>query len=173
VEHYGLALAYLAGAEFAKAEDLLRKVMSQYPDKSILKADLGVIFYEAGRYDEALKLFHESWSEDHNCAYASYYLARTYEQTGNMSRAMQLYDELLSVLPDYSPLYYRLGKIKASQGDKGAGYYYLGVYYWYEGDAKTAKIHLTQAMHNLPKDDPIALKSGAMLEKIERLENIE
>ena len=31
----------------------------------------------------------------------------------------------------------------------------------------------TARSHNLPKDDPIALKSGAMLEKIERLENIE
>lgn len=170
---YGLALAYQANGEYAKAEEALKKVMVIQPDKSILKADLGVLSFEAGRYQEARKLLQEARAEDHEDAYASFYLARSLAQTGETSRAASLYEELLQVLPDYSSLYYQLGNIKAAAGDKGAGYYYLGNYYWYEGDANMARTHLSQALKMLPATAPLHDKAKEMLAKIERLEKIQ
>jgi len=172
MEYYGLALALRAAADYDAAEKALHTVIDHYPDKSILKTDLGVIFFESGRYSEALKIFNQAWATDRDCNYTTYYLARTLEQTGSLDRAIQLYDELLAVQPDYADLYYRLGKIWAAKGNKGVGYYYLGVYHWYEGDAQSAKWNLYQAQKDLATGDPFHAKAQAMLAKIERLESI-
>ncbi len=170
--HYGLSQAYLTNAEYSKAEQYLRKVLKVYQDKPILKADLGKVYFEAGRYKDGLRYFKEARSLDHENAYTAYYLAKTLEHTGDITAAVQIYEELLSILPDYSSLYYQLGKIKALRGDEGTGYYYLGVYYWYEGDEKMAKINLNKALTNEPSENFIHEKAKKMLEKIERLEKI-
>ena len=172
MEYYGLALALAATADYGAAEKALNKVIEQYPDKAILKTDLGVIFFESGRYDEALRIFNQALAMDHECTYTKYYLARTLEETGSLDQAIRFYDELLAVQPDYANLYYRLGKISAAKGEKGVGYYYLGVYYWYEGDTKSAKWNLNEALQDLSGDDPFNAKTKSMLAKIERLEKI-
>lgn len=172
MEYYGLSLALEAAADYEAAEKALRKVIAQYPDKAILKTDLGVIFFESGRYNEALGTFNQALAMDRESSYTKFYLARSLEETGNLDQATQLYDELLAVQPDYANLYYRLGKISAAKGEKGIGYYYLGVYHWYEGDAKSAVWNLNRALKDLPADDPFRDKCKSMLAKIDRLENI-
>jgi predicted Zn-dependent protease len=172
MEYYGLAQALQAVADYDAAEKALQKVIDHYPDKTILNTDLGVIFFESGRYSEALRIFNQAWETDRNCNYTTYYLGRTLEQTGSLDRAIQLYDELLAVQPDYADLYYRLGKIWAAKGNEGVGYYYLGVYHWYGGDAPSAKLNLNRAQKDLAADDPFHAKARAMLAKIERLESI-
>jgi cytochrome c-type biogenesis protein CcmH/NrfG len=109
---------------------------------------------------------------DRDCSYTKFYIARTLEETGSLDQAIQFYNELLAVQPDYANLYYRLGKISAAKGEKGIGYYYLGMYQWYEGDAKTATWNLNMALKDLPANDPFVEKTKSMLAKIERLENI-
>ncbi len=172
MEYYGLALALQAAADYDAAEKALHTVIDHYPAKSILKTDLGVIFFESGRYSEALKILNQAWAMDRNCNYTTYYLGRILEQTGSLDRAIQLYDELLAVQPDYADLYYRLGKIWAAKGNKGVGYYYLGVHHWYEGDAQSAKWNLNRAQRDLAADDPFHAKAQAMLAKIARLQSI-
>jgi predicted Zn-dependent protease len=172
MEYYGLALALQAAADYDAAEKALQTVIDHYPEESILKTDLGVIFFESGRYSEALKIFNQAWAMDRNCNYTTYYLGRTLEQTGSLDRAIELYGELQAQQPDYADLYYRLGKIWAAKGNKGVGYYYLGVNHWYQGDAQSAKWNLNQALSELEADDPFHAKAQAMLAKIERLESI-
>ena len=165
----GLALAYRAGAEFDRAREELLKVIAFYPHQPVLKVDLGVVHFEAGRFAEALVLFREARAADAELTYATYYLARTLQQLGKSAEALALYEELLLIMPDFSQLYYDAGKIKAAQGDKGAGYYYLGLYNWYEGEEKSAKFHLQQAVAILPTGDKTRAKAKEMLDKIERL----
>ena len=170
--YYGLALALAATADYEAAEKALHHVIAQHPDQAILQTDLGVIFFDSGRYNEALRLFNQALAMDHDCSYTKFYLARTLEETGSLDQAIRFYDELLALQPDYANLYYRLGKISAAKGEKGIGYYYLGVYNWYEGDTKTAIWNLNMALKDLPADDSFAAKTKTMLAKIERLENI-
>ncbi len=172
MEYYGLALALQAAADYEAAEKALQRVIDLYPDKTILKTDLGVIFFDAGRFSEALGLFNQSRAADRGCNYTTYYLARTLEQTGSLDQAIQFYDELLTLQPDYADLYYRLGKIWAAKGETGVGYYYLGMHHWYGGDAQSARWNLNRALKSLAADDPFHAKAQAMLAKIERLQSI-
>ena len=168
--HYGLSHIYLRNAEFTKAMDSLRTVMNAYPDKTILTTDMGIILFQAGRYKDALKRFEKAHGADPACLYTSYYLARTLEQLGEHKKALSLYKELLTELPEYSPIYYRIGSIKAQEDKKAEGFYYLGIHFFHEGDHKTARYHLKHAIEKLPADSELKKKARETLERIKRIE---
>jgi tetratricopeptide (TPR) repeat protein len=137
----------------------------------MLQVDLGVIFFEAGRYDEALPLFQLVAENDPDNSYATYYLARTLEQMGQLSEAASLYEKLLISLPDYPKLYYQLGNIKAGEGKTTESYYFLGSYYWLQGDMLLAKRSLSRAITEATGSDKlIKEKAGELLERIKRIE---
>jgi predicted Zn-dependent protease len=167
---YVLSQAYLAASDYGNAELALRNTMTFFPDKPILKADLGVIYLKSGRYDEALKLLQETKKAESNNGYASFYMAVALEKTGKLQEASELYEELLTVMPDYTKLYYQLANVKASMGRKGEGFYHYGYYYWYEGDLGSAKYHFSKAVSLLPQDSQMSVNAKDMLEKIAQFE---
>ena len=168
--HYILSQAYLAAADYNKAENELRKTMTTYPDKTILKTDLGVIFLKWGQYEMALSLLQEADKAERNNAYTLYNLAGTYEKTGELQRAAELYEGLITMIPDYSQLYFKLANVEASLGKKGEGFYYYGYYYFYEGDLEKAKRHYANAVSLLPQDSRMKADAENMLKKIARFE---
>jgi len=168
---YGLALLYQATADFDQAEAEMRRVIAIHPDRPMLQVDLGVIFFEAGRYDEALPLFRAVAEKEPENGYAGFYLARTLEQLGQRREAEALYEKLLPLLPDYPKLFYRLGNIKAGEGKSSESYYYLGNFYWLEGDMALARRHLSQAVTEAGETDPqTRAKAEELLERIKRIE---
>jgi len=168
--HYILSQAYLAAADYGNAEKSLRTTMASFQDKTILKADLGVIYLKSGRYDEAVDLLQETLRKDPNIGYASFYLASAYEKTGKLQNASDLYEELVTMLPDYSKLYYQLANLKAKLNRQEEGFYYYGYYYWYEGDLKSAQRHFSQAAALLPAESQKKADAENMLRKITRFE---
>jgi predicted Zn-dependent protease len=168
--YYVLSQAYLAAADFDKAEKSLGKTMAFFPDKQILKADLGIIYLKAGKFNEALGLLQETRRAERSNAYASFYLAQAYEKTGKLQAASELYEELLVMMPDYAKLYYQLANIKAKLNKEEEGFYYYGYYYWYEGNLLSAKTHFARAVALLPKDGQKKADAENMLRKISRFE---
>jgi len=171
--HYVLSQAYLAAADYVKAENELRKTMAVYPDKTILKTDLGVIFLKSGQYKMALSLLQEADKTERNNAYTLYNLAMTYEKTGELQKAADLYEGLISMMPDYSQLYFQLANVQGSLGNKGEGFYYYGYYYFYEGDLEKAKQHYAKALSLLPRESRKKAEAENMLKKIARFEKEE
>ena len=171
--HFILSQAYLAAAEYDKAESELRQTTSSYPDKTILKADLGVIFLKAGRYQMALSQLQEADKNNRNDAYSTFYLALALEKTGKLEEAALLYEKLLARIPSYSQLYYQLANLKGKLDEKGEGFYYYGYYYWYEGDLDSAKYHYSKAIALLPQDSRMRAEAQNMLKKIARIEKKE
>ncbi len=169
---YGLFLVYRATARFALAETEIMQVIRHRPRDPLLLADLGILQFDRGDYAEAEQSFRQALALDAKCGYASYYLARTWQQTGNRKRALDLYQELLEVLPDYSELYYHLGTLYAEFGNRSAGYYYLGMHHWYEGDAKTARYHLERAVDNGEAEDSFSRRAEEAIAKIDELEKL-
>jgi predicted Zn-dependent protease len=167
---YGLALLSLSGADYAKAEKLMRGVIKAYPDRPILQTDLATIMMQSGRQQEAMALLNGAHSADPNDAYTTYTLAMNYEQTGNHQKALQLFEELLPVIPDHAMLYHWIGNLEARQGRKGVGHYYLGHYFWMEGDSKNAKYHLDEAVKDKAMDQIMQTKAKALLAEIGRIE---
>jgi len=171
--HFVLSQAYLAAADYINAENELRKTMSVYPDKTILKTDLGVIFLKSGQYQMALSLLQEADKVERNNAYTIFNLAKTYEKTGKLQAAADLYEGLISTMPDYSQLYFQLANVQASLGNQGAGFYYYGYYYWYQGDLENSKHHYSKAVSLLPQDSRMKTDAENMLKKIARFEKKE
>jgi predicted Zn-dependent protease len=168
--HYVLSQAYLAAADYDNAEKSLQKAMDFFPDRPILKADLGVIYLKSGRYDDALKLLQEAERAERDNGYSRFYLAMLYEKTGKFQDASDLYEELLVTMPDYSKLYYQLANIKAKLNNQGEGFYYYGYYYWYEGDLLNAKHHFSKAVALLPQESRKKAEAETMLQKIDKFE---
>jgi predicted Zn-dependent protease len=168
--YYILSQAYLVAAEYDKAEKSLRKTMAFYPDKSLLKADLGIIYLNAGKYYEAKNLLQEAAESDDSDDFARFYLAMVDEKTGKLQEASDLYEGLLVKLPDYTKLYYQIANLKAKMNKEGEGFYYYGYYYWYEGDLVNARNHFSRAVTLLPKDSKMKTEAENMLKKIDRFE---
>ena len=168
--HYILSQAYLASADYEKAEDELRQTMAYYPDRSILLTDLGVIFLKAGRIQMAISQLQEADKKERNDAYTTFYLAQALEKTGKLQDAASLYERLLTMIPTYSQLYYKLANVKGGLNNQGEGFYYYGYYYWYEGDLKSAKRHFSKAVSLLPQDSQMRAEAQNMLKKIDRIE---
>ncbi len=168
--NYILSQAYLAAADYKNAEDALRKTMAFYPDRPILKADLGVLYLKSGRLEEALVNLQEARRAERDNAYATFYLAMTLEKTGKAKEASGLYEELLITIPDYAKLYYQLANVKASLGQQGEGFYYYGYYYWYEGDLNNARNYFTKAITLLPSESYLKTNAETMVKKIAQFE---
>jgi len=170
MDHYMLSQAYLAASDYEKAEEELRKTMSFYPNKTILKTDLGVISLKAGRDQMALSQLQEADNKERNDAYTTFYLAQALEKTGKLQEAASLYERLLTTIPTYSQLYYKLANVKGALNNQGEGFYYYGYYYWYEGDLKSAKHHFSKSVSLLPQDSHMRAEAQNMLKKIARIE---
>jgi predicted Zn-dependent protease len=168
--HYVLSQAYLAAADYPNAEKHLRRTMAFFPDKSILKADMGVIYLKSRRYDKAKELLQEIRRTERNNGFTNFYLAQVFEKTGKLQEASDLYEEMLFMMPDYSKLYYQLANVKAQLGKQGEGFFYYGFYYWYEGDLMSAKYHFTRSVALLSQDNTKRAAAEKMLQKIGKLE---
>jgi predicted Zn-dependent protease len=157
--HYGLYLVHLGEANFEEAEEELSQVLSAYPSQPILLADKAMIFFKEGKYDKALPLFLEAQEQDPSNNFTNFNLARTWQEIGENEKALRLWNDLLVDNPDYSRIHYQIGQIKTKQNKKGEGHYYLGLYFWYEGDPKMAEFHMNQALSD--GETPMTIKAKA------------
>jgi predicted Zn-dependent protease len=168
--HYGLYHAYLNEANYLEAENELKKVIAVYPSKAILQADRAMISFKEGQYDKALQLFLKAREQEPANDYTNFYLARTWQEMGDNEKALRLLNGLLIDNPDNSKVLYQIGQIKTKQDKKGEGHYYLGLYFWYEGDPKMAKFHLDQAISDGENSEAIKEKAQAFKAQIIEIE---
>lgn len=169
---FGLSQAYLANRDFQKAEETLQKVINRFPDRPILKTDLGRIKLEAGETKKALEIFQEINRLNPSETYNTYYLAKALQQTGELAQAVLIYENLTERMPTYAKLYQEIGKIRASLGNKALGHYNLALYQYYEGSSLSARYHITEALKNLPEKDPLFPKLKELRSKIDRIDKM-
>lgn len=168
---YGLALLSAGEKDFASALRLMEAVRQSCPGRDILNVDLAVLYLAAGRHSQALELLSRAHQRDPTDMHAAFHLARALEQEGKDAEAEALYTEAVKAMPEYAPLYYELGGLKAKQGQNGASNFYLAKHHLYEGRVKEAK----QQMERSAKDQslPAALRDEAkeILERLKKLED--
>ncbi|WP_163336613.1 M48 family metallopeptidase [Desulfopila sp. IMCC35008] len=167
---YGLSQIERVANNHVRSLKLLDEVLEVFPDRQILYTDKGVSLYSAGRLAEAISILEKSWALDNEDLYAAEYLARCYQALGDFERANTLYKTVSYGLPEYSKIYFELGKIATSRQKQGEASLYLGKYYLYEGKLKLA----TFSLHNVAKlktaDDAVRKEAETLLEQIKRLE---
>ncbi|OGQ98882.1 MAG: hypothetical protein A2505_06915 [Deltaproteobacteria bacterium RIFOXYD12_FULL_55_16] len=169
---FGLSQVYLANRDYQQAEENLLKVITRFPDRHILKTDLGRIRLEAGETKKALEIFQEINRLDPHEPYNTYYLAKALQQAGEPAQAVLIYERLSERLSTYAKLYQEIGKIRATLGNKALGHYNLALSQYYDGSSASARYHLNQALKYLSEKDPLFLKVKELRSKIERIEKM-
>ncbi len=152
--HYGLSQLDLMENNFDSSRKYLQEVINYYPHESILLVDLGIVEMESGNKERALSLLRTAYDKDRDDLWATFQLARLWIELKNFEKAEQFLKEVQADMPDYSKVYYEIGKLKAEQGESANAAFYLGKYNLYEGRLRLAK-------HNFK----LALKTEGLQEK--------
>lgn len=168
--HYGLALLNAGDTNFSEAIKQLELVRKKYPRKDILKVDLGTLYLEAGQVEQAVKILYEVYQRDPTDMYAAFQLAQAVEKRGEFVEAELLYHEVAKAMPEYSKLYYELGRMKANRGEQGISNFYLAKYYLYEGRIKYAKQYLKRASKDTTVPVSMQEEAKSILDRLKKLE---
>ena len=149
---YGLAMGYLADAQFARSLEEMKKVMDFYKDKPILVTDLGVIYFKSGDIKKAVSLFKQARNENPGDWWASYNLAMALAATGDIDRALILFKQLVGNMEDFAGAYYQIAAIYSKRDNQPLAHFNLGKSFYYRGNFKNAVYHFDQARLLAPEN---------------------
>jgi predicted Zn-dependent protease len=169
---YGLALIALEEHNYIRGKELLKKVRESYPGQDILEVDMAVLQLAGGEVDKAVTLLTHAVKRDPTDMYAVFELAKAKAEQKDYDRAESLLGTVARVMPDYSQLYYELGRIKAGQGREGESNFYLGKYYLYEGRIKQARQYLGRSARDTTLPDSLRSEAKTILERLKELEEL-
>jgi predicted Zn-dependent protease len=168
---YGLSQVEREANNYERSHELLREVMSAYPDRSILLVDLGRVELAAGNKDKALELILKGARQDPEDMWAVFQLAKVYLELGKLKEAEANFFTVAREIPEYSKVYFEIGKIRSSQGRKGEASFYLGKHYLYEGRIELAKENFLRVVKDQSLSRDIRENAEVQLATIERLED--
>ncbi len=168
--NYGLSLIAMEEHSPDKALHYLNIVQKAFPEQEILNIDMATIYLENGQLDKAQFLLRKAVDRDPTDMYAVYQLARCEQKRGNQNQAKKHLLVLAKDMPDFSQVYYELGRIAANQSEHGLSQFYLGKYYLYEGRIKTAKKHLENSQKDRSIPEQFSDEATAILDRLEQLD---
>lgn len=167
---YGMAQLERAENNTTRALSLLDEVIDVFPSQNILLTDKGAALYSAGKFREGIGVLEKAWRNDSTDLYAAYCLARCYFAVGEKGHAETLYKTVSYGLPEYSKIYFDLGKIAAENNKNSEASLYLGKYYFYEGKLKLASFSLKNAVKDGAVNSEVKAEAEKLLEQIKRLQ---
>ncbi len=167
---YGLALIAQNENDNQKSIALLEKVRAHFPDKNILKTDLGVALFAAGQFGEAERILREALVADSLDMYATFILAKLLYRTNRGSEAEKYFQAVSYELPEYAKVYFELGQIASDQDQSGDASFYLGKYYLYEGKLKEAEQNIKNGLRSKTLSERRTEESKDLLRKIVKLQ---
>jgi len=168
---YGLSQVEREANNYVRSHELLREVIAAYPERSILLVDLGRVELAAGNKDKALELILQARRQNPADLWAVMQLAKVYLELGQLHEAEAHLFTVAREIPEYSKIYYEIGKLRSTQGKKGEASFYLGKYYLYEGRIKLARDNFEKVIKERSLARNIRDDAEKMLETIERLED--
>ncbi len=167
---YGLSQVEREANNHERSLTLMREVVAALPDRSILLVDLGREELALGNKPKALELFTKASRQDPADLWAIFQIALVQVELGNTKEAEANFFTVVRETPEYSKVYYELGKLRSNQGKKGEASYYLGKYYLYEGRIELARKNFRLALKDRSLAAKIAEDAETMLDTIYRLE---
>jgi len=168
---YGLSQVEREANNYERSHELLREVIATYPERSILLVDLGRVELAAGNKDKALELILQARRQNPQDLWAVMQLAKVYLELGQLHEAEAHLFTVAREIPEYSKIYYEIGKLKSTQGKKGEASFYLGKYYLYEGRIKLARDNFEKVIKERALARTLHDEAEKMLKTIERLED--
>ena len=170
---YGLAQLDMQLRNYTRAIGSIDQVIAAYPDRDILRTDKGVLLYNAGNYAEAKAILEESTKRNPNDMYGLFYLAKTCQVMGDIQTAENLYRTVSYAMPEYSKVFFELGKIASGHGKRVEAGLYLGRHYLLEGKLESARFSLDGVVRDKKASSKQVDEANELLTVIDRLEEDE
>ncbi|GAB4334962.1 MAG: M48 family metallopeptidase [Desulfobulbaceae bacterium] len=166
---YGMAILHARELNFSAALDELERVRRMYPDRSILDVDAGIMYLDSGDSDKAVELLESAVKADPADMYGTFHLARAYEKKGRTDTAEQLYLRVMHEQPEFSQVYFELGRLAKSRNSEGLSNYYLAKFYLYEGKLDFARSYLERVKRDPSLSQAIRDEAGKLLARLDEL----
>jgi predicted Zn-dependent protease len=168
---YGLSQLDHKENSLERALKQLDQVIEKLPGREILSVDRAILLAEMGQIEEAKTILKKVVRNDPINIHASYHLAKILNKTGDTDEALQLFFDVSYEMPEYSTVYFEIGKIFAQKGMEIESRFYLGKYNLYEGKLKLAASNFKQVLKSAQSDQKMKDESEKMLSLIEKLED--
>jgi predicted Zn-dependent protease len=166
--HYGLGLVYARKSMREKSISHLKKALSINILDPMILLELGRVYIINGEYEKALDALNGIESDPVIGLMAKFHQATAHLELRNLSKARDLFNEILNKAPEiYPKAYYNMANIMALEKKSGLSHYYLGFYYSETGNRKTALIHLNKALGDL-KDEIYIKKAKKLMKKLQQ-----
>lgn len=166
---YGLSQIDKRTNNYEQSLARIDEVIASFPDKQILRVDKAVILSDQGQYLEARLLLEQVRRREPNNSYVLYNLGKVAAKLGDTDLAVDLFKEVAYNIPEFSEVYFEIGKILSGQGKHIDARFYLGKYNLYEGKLKLAEANFKQVADKTEEQSELGKKSREMLALIERL----
>ena len=166
---YGLAQVDRRSNNFEQSLSRMDEVIAAFPNEPILQVDKAIILADQGEYLEARILLEQARRKRPNDSYVLFNLGKVVSRLGDADLAVQLFKEVAYDIPEFSDVYFEIGKILSSQGKNIEARFYLGKYNLYEGQLKLAEANFKQVAGKTEEQSEMGQASREMLELIERL----
>ena len=147
----------------------LDQVIRDFPEQPMLLVDKAVVLAEMGSYNEAKILLEKVQTLEPYNMYATFNLAKLLNKLGQNEKSLKLFNRVSYQIPEFSDVYFEMGRILAQQGKSNESRYYLGKFNLYEGKLKLAEANFRQASTAADVDNQIKQDSQEMLALIKRL----
>ena len=147
----------------------LDQVIRDFPKQPMLLVDKAVVLGEMGNYNEAKILLEKVQTLEPYNMYATFNLAKLLNKLGQNEKSLKLFNRVSYQIPEFSDVYFEMGRILAQQGKANESRYYLGKFNLYEGKLKLAEANFRQASIAADVDNQIKQDSQEMLALIKRL----
>jgi predicted Zn-dependent protease len=158
--YYGLGLAFRKMGRLDKSMEVLQSATSFAPDDLDILKERGVGYFLSGKLDQAMEDLEAVRSRpstgegQNNDLLTLYYLGRTYQEKGELSKALSFFIKVKKEASFFIDVYLNLGSIYGRMDQKGMSHFYYGKYFKLRGDQKNAILHFRKAIEWLEKGSP-------------------
>lgn len=146
---YGLLLAKVGRRD--EAIDHFRTALSRRAFDPVILSDLGRVYFQEGKYENALSTLGNVVQMAPNEVEGRFYLGRTKLKTGDFSSAAEHFEKVVQDQAGYTDALFYLGKCYDRLGRKADALYYLGKFYYQKGEMKKAVFQLKKALESDPE----------------------
>jgi len=158
--YYGLGLAYRKMGRFDKSIEVLQTAHSFAPNDLDILKERGVAYFLSGKLDQAMEDLETVRSKpstgagQNNDLLTFYYLGRTYQEKGELPKALPLFLKVQKEASFFIDVHFNLGSAYGRMGKKGLSHFYFGKYFKLRGDQKNALLHFRTAIEWLERGSP-------------------
>jgi tetratricopeptide (TPR) repeat protein len=97
--YVGLANLYMTAGQLPKAQEVIAKAGTQFPEDPKIQSQVGVVLFNMGKYDEALVALKKAETLEPSNAELQYFLASIAVNQGNAAEAISRLEKYLSMSP--------------------------------------------------------------------------